>query len=141
MDLGSEEGPERLYAARYVRGEVRRATRVQRVATAGTTEELESRVVLAELFVRVPEACRSALTYTNTAALCAEMLADLEVETARAQVEAARALELSKGQRKRLEAAIARLPAAPPTPPPSPAGTPSPAAATEPVPPPPATSP
>lgn len=118
-DLGSEEGPERLYAARYVRGELRRASRTQRVATPGSIDDVEARVVLTELYARVPETCASALLYANTAALCAEMLVELEVPDARQRVEAARSLPLSRGQRRRLEAAIARMPE--PEPLPSPA--------------------
>jgi len=110
-DLANDDNAERLYAARYVRGELRRALRAAASRPPGSTEELEARVVLTELWNRVPGSCAVALKYTNTAAPCAEMLADLEVDTMHDAVRASLALDLGKGQRARIEKAIARLPA------------------------------
>ncbi len=120
-ELSTDENAERLYAARYVRGELKRALRAQASRPPGSTEELEARVVLTELWNRVPGSCAVALKYTNTAAPCAEMIADLEIDTMHEAVKGALSLDLSRGQRARIEKAIARLP--PPAAPVAPADT------------------
>ncbi len=109
-ELATDENAERLYAARYVRGELNRALRAQASRPPGSTEEVEARVVLTEIWNRLPGSCAVALKFTNTAAPCAEMIADLEIDTMHEAVKASLSLDLSKGQRARVEKAIARLP-------------------------------
>lgn len=107
--LAGDDAPERLYAARTVRAELRHHLTVQARAQPGSLADLEARSVLVELAARVPGACRSGLRFENSAMLCTEMLADLEVLPMLPEVEAARPLVKGRCAIKRYEAALVRL--------------------------------
>ncbi|MSQ03804.1 MAG: hypothetical protein EXR71_18275 [Myxococcales bacterium] len=113
-DLGGDDGPERLFAARTVKGETRRALAAMNRAPADSLAALEGRSTLVEIDARAPSACANALTYPNTAVLCAEILADLGHPEMIGRIEASRALVPDKGGRRRIDAALAILAALPP---------------------------
>ncbi len=108
-DLGGDDAPERLYAARTLRGEARRALHAIARTPADSLASLNAQSVLVEVDARLPLACRSALQYANSAPLCAEMLADLEHVELIEEVRASRARVTAKCALKRLDAATIRL--------------------------------
>ncbi len=108
-DLGGDDGPERLFAARIVKGETRRALAAMNHAPAGSLAALEGRSTLVEIDARAPSACANALTYVNTVVLCAEILADLSHPEMIGRIQAGRALLTDKGARRRVDAALAIL--------------------------------
>lgn len=108
-DLGGDDAPERLYAARTVRGEERRALWAIDHAPADSLAALDAQSILVEIEARVPMACRSALLYANTVPLCAEILADLGHTELLPEVRTARTRVTLKGAIKRVDAAIVKL--------------------------------
>lgn len=108
-DLGGDDAPERLYAARTIRGEERRALWAIEHAPADSLSALDAQSILVEVEARVPMACRSALLYANTVVLCSEILADLEHVELLPEVRAARTRVTTKGAIKRVDAAIVKL--------------------------------
>ena len=108
-DLGGDDSPERLYAARTLRGEARRALHAIAHAPPDSIASLNAQSVLVEVDARLPLACRSALLYANSAPLCAEMLADLEHVELIEEVRASRVHVTAKCALKRLDAATLRL--------------------------------
>lgn len=108
-DLGGDDAPERLYAARTVRGEERRALWAIDHAPPDSLAALDAQSILVEIEARVPMACRSALLYTNTVPLCAEILADLEHVELLPEVRTARTRVTTKGAIKRVDEAIVKL--------------------------------
>ncbi|GDX81011.1 hypothetical protein LBMAG42_28220 [Deltaproteobacteria bacterium] len=108
-DLGGDDAPERLYAARTIRGEERRALWAIDHAPADSLAALDAQSILVEVEARIPMACRSALLYTNTVPLCAEILADLGHAELLPEVRTARTRVSTKGAIKRVDAAIVRL--------------------------------
>lgn len=121
-DLGGDDAPERLYAARTVRAEERRALWAIDHAPPDSLAALDAQSILVEVEARVPMACRSALLYTNTVVLCTEILADLGHSELLAELRAARTRVTTKGGIKRVDAAILKLEAlvVEPTPTPTP---------------------
>lgn len=109
-DLTSDDDNKRLYAARVVHGTLRRDLRITTRAREGSLAYDDARAEMVELEERVPSACIVSVDYSNTAALCADMLAWLEVTDARPALEQALAKESRQSVRKRLEAALASIP-------------------------------
>lgn len=131
-DLEGAEDPDRLYASRVLRGELRRALRTEAKAAPGSLAQLDARALLVELSDRLPRACTTALRYKNSVAPCADMLAMLEATDALPALREALEGETRRGPRKSLEAAIealeAKAPASPPEPTVAPTRPPDPAA-------------
>ncbi len=108
-DLGSDDAPERLFAARAVRSETLSALRIADRAPSDSIASMEARSVLVEIDARLPGACRAALRYENTALQCAELLAATEHRELLTEVVAARVLVKGKGPLKRFDAAVVKL--------------------------------
>jgi len=108
-DLGSEEAPERLFAARAIRAETFGALRAIAHAPADSLASMEARSLLVEIDARLPGACRAALRHDNTVVPCAELLAATEHVELLADVLAARPLVKGKGPLKRFEAAVVAM--------------------------------
>lgn len=115
-ELEGESAPDRLYAARVLRGQLRRALRVEARGEPGSIPYEEARALLVELEARLPQACTAGLKADNIVAPCADVLAWLEVRSALPALRERLATETRKGPRKRLERAIATLDALPPPP-------------------------
>lgn len=109
-DLSNDDDNKRLFAARVVRGRLRHDLRVLERAREGSLAYDDARLELVELESRIPGSCIVALSYPNTVALCADMLAWLEVSDARPALEEALARETRRGVRPRIEAALAEIP-------------------------------
>ncbi len=122
-DLEGDSAPDRLYASRVLRGNLKRALRVEATAREGTLIYDDARAVLVELEVRLPTACMSSLNQKNVVSACADILAMLDVRAALPSLQALLAGETRKPVRKRIELAIATL-----TSPGLPSATPGPAA-------------
>lgn len=108
-DLGGDDDAERLFAARTVRGELRAALAATRHGNPESLAVLEAQSVLVEIDARAPEACRVALTYANTAAPCAEILADLGHRELIAEIAAAKGVAPSVAAKRRIEVALEKL--------------------------------
>jgi hypothetical protein len=108
-DLVGESAPDRLYAARVLRGHLLRALKIEARGREGSFALDEARAELVELEERLPEACRAALKHDNVVAPCADVLAALDVTAALPELKERLAVETRKGVRKRVEAAIAAL--------------------------------
>jgi hypothetical protein len=108
-DLTDDSDPDRVFAARVLRGKVRRATRAASRGAEGSLAREEARAELVELEAAVPPACTSALAHPAAAPACAEVLADLGDTTALPALRDARARATSGGAARRIEKAIARL--------------------------------
>lgn len=111
-DLEGESAPDRLYAARLLRGLLARALRTEARASPDTIAYDDARALLVELEGRLPTACRTALRYDNAVAPCADILAMLDARSALPALRERLAEEDRKGPRRRLERAIAALEAA-----------------------------
>ena len=109
----AEDGPDRLRAARVLKSQLRHALRVEAHGRPGTLAHDDARSLLVELEDRLPGAARVALTYPNTVALAAEMLAMLEIEDARPDLERALAAEQRPPVVKRIAGALDRLNSSP----------------------------
>lgn len=109
-ELTSDDDNKRLYAARVIHGTLKRDLRVTTHASEGSLAYDDARAEMVELEERVPSACIISVDYSNTAALCADMLMWLEVTEARPALEQALAKESRKSVRTRLEAALAAIP-------------------------------
>lgn len=109
-DLSRDDGPKRLYAARVVWNHVKADLRIIENAREGSMAYDDARLEYVELAARVPDACRIALGYENTVALCADMLGWMEVTAARGDLQVALDKELRKSVRPRIEAALAAIP-------------------------------
>lgn len=107
-DLGGDDDAERLFAARTVKAELRGA-----LARAGgppdSLSALEAQSVLVEIDARAPSACESGLTYANTAAICAEILADLGHTEMISRIAAAKDVAPNPAARRRIEVALTKL--------------------------------
>jgi hypothetical protein len=108
-DLHSDGGPDRLYAARALRSQLKRALRVEANGREGSIPLDDARSLLVELEERLPPICTDALDSPQVAAPCAEMLAMLDVEEAAPAIERALQAETRKRPRRRLERALAAL--------------------------------
>jgi hypothetical protein len=108
-DLGSDDGPQRLFAARAVKAETMAALRAAEKQPADSLVSLDARSVLVEVDARLPGACRAALRYENTAVLCAELLAATGHAEMFEAVQAARPLVKGKGALRRFDAAVVAL--------------------------------
>lgn len=108
-DLEGDSEPDRLYAARVLRGELTRVLRVEAKAPAGSLASLDARAILIELEDRLPRACRSGLQKLNSVAPCADILGLLDVKEAVPEIQAVLAVEKRKWVRRHLEKALARL--------------------------------
>jgi len=108
-DLEGESDPDRLYAARVLRGELSRALRTEATAREGSLASLDARAVLLELETRLPQGCRGALQKRNSVAPCADILRLLGVKDALPELRAVLEVEQRKWVRKHLDKAIAEL--------------------------------
>ncbi len=108
-DLESDSDPDRLYAARVLRGELKRVLRTEAKARAGSLASLDARATLIELEERLPRGCRVALQKVNSVAPCADILALLDVKAAVPELQGVLAVEKRKWVRRHLEAALERL--------------------------------
>jgi hypothetical protein len=115
-DLGGDNAPERLFAARVLRSQLKTALRTEAHSKPGSFANDEARAALVELSDRIPNACLSVLNEDNVVSPCADMLAMLEVTSALPALERRLAVETRKGPHKHLAAAIATLKALPPDP-------------------------
>lgn len=109
-ELTLDDDPKRLYAARVVYGTLKHDLHVVDHAHEGSIAYDDARAELVELQDRVPGACLVAVSYPNTVALCADMLAWLEVSEAREPLQKLLETETRKSVRKHLEAALATIP-------------------------------
>lgn len=108
-DLEGDSDPDRLYAARVLRGTLARALRIEAKAPFGSLASLDARATLLELEDRLPGACRSGLQKLNSVAPCADILGLLDVKQAIPELQAVLAVEKRKWVRRHLEKALARL--------------------------------
>lgn len=108
-DLHGDAGPDRLYAARALKSQLKRALRAEAHAPPGSFASDEARSLLVELEERLPPICTEALSSPQVATPCAEMLALLDVTAAVPGIQAALTAETRKGRRTRLSAALAAL--------------------------------
>ncbi|MSP56388.1 MAG: hypothetical protein EXR69_12415 [Myxococcales bacterium] len=118
-DLGSDNGPNRLYAARALKAQLTRALKLVEHARPGSLAGDEALSILDELDVRLPEQCMAALEHKNVVAPAAEMLMLLGEKDALPAITDAASKEGRKGVLKRLraaESALLGLPAAEPAP-------------------------
>lgn len=115
-DLTDDSKPDRLYAARALRSQLKSALRAEARSKPGSLAHDEARAALVELSDRLPEACTTALRYDNVVAPCADILTLLEVTSALPALVERRAIETRKSVIKRLDKAIAALSALPPEP-------------------------
>ena len=114
-ELDGDDAPERLYAARVLRGQLRHSLAVEAHARPGSLASDDARAVLVELIERLPIACTNALAFKNTVASCADVLVMLDARGSLPVLEQTLAGETRKGARKHLEKAIAAL-TSPPAP-------------------------
>jgi hypothetical protein len=108
-DLDGDSAPDRLYASRVLRGQLRHALRVERTAKEGSLARDDARSALIELGDRLPHACMSNLSAATTVAPCADILGMLEVQEALPLLQRALATEKRKWARRHIETAIALL--------------------------------
>lgn len=108
-DLPGDNGPDRVYAARALKGQLARAQRAVAHAPEGSLARDDGLATLDEFEARLPEACRAALQFRNVVAPAAEMLAMLGTRDALADIQAAAASETRTGAKRRLDRAIAQL--------------------------------
>lgn len=108
-DLRGGDSSDRLYAARALKSQLKRALRVEANGRPGTLQVIEARSLLYELESRIPETCTAALEYDNVVTPCADMLAWLEVGSAIPALEARLRTEERKRARRHLEAALKAL--------------------------------
>ncbi|MES2637987.1 MAG: hypothetical protein V4850_00835 [Myxococcota bacterium] len=108
-DLEGDSDPDRLYAARVLRGELTRVLHVEAKAPAGSLASLDARAILIELEERLPRACRAGLQKLNSVAPCADILGLLDVKAAIPEIQAVLLVEKRKWVRRHLEKALVRL--------------------------------
>lgn len=108
-DLRGGDGSDRLYAARSLKSQLKRALKVEANGRPGTIQVIEARSLLYELESRIPETCTAALEHANVVTPCADMLAWLDAESAIPALEARLREEERKRARKHLAAALAAL--------------------------------
>jgi hypothetical protein len=108
-DLESDSDPDRLYAARVLRGELSRALRTEATAREGSLASLDARATLLELETRLPLGCRRGLQKLNSVAPCADILRMLGTKEALPELQTVLSVETRKWVRKHLESAIAEL--------------------------------
>ena len=108
-DLHGDEGPDRLYASRALRSQLKHALTVEARAPEASFAYDEARSLLIELEERLPSICAEALTSRQVAAPCAEMLAMLDVKSAIPAIETALAAEPRRRPHARMAAALATL--------------------------------
>ncbi len=108
-DLASDEPPERLFAARTVRAEVKGALAVSRRAPPDSLAALDARSTLVEVDLRIVGSCTAGLTYPDTAPLCAELLADLEHVEMIPAISAAKEAAANSASKRRIDRALATL--------------------------------
>jgi hypothetical protein len=116
-DLASDSDPDRLFAARVLKGDLARALATERRAPEGSLPWLDARSLLVELDARLPDACRVAIRHQNATAPCADIYAMLQYRPALPLLVELRAGEQRKPVQRRLDAAIATLTALPEAPP------------------------
>ena len=107
-DLSGPEGPDRLFAARVLRGRVKRA-----VADASGDEAdiatLEARALLDELARELPGRCAVAMGQESVVPACADALARLDSTASLPALRVARAAATKRRTLRSLDRAIARL--------------------------------
>jgi len=111
-DLHSDDAPDRLYAARALKSQLTRALKVESRAREGSIMLDDARSVLVELDARLPRICMDNLVVPAVSTTCAEMLALLGVEEARAAIEELAQRETRKSHQRRLARALLWLDAA-----------------------------
>jgi hypothetical protein len=115
-DLEGDSAPDRLYASRVLRGNLRRALHAEATARPGSMRYDDARAALVELEERLPHACITDLAQANVVAACADILAMLDVKEAVPPLQALLATEKRKGVLKHIQAALTTLGSAPPAP-------------------------
>ena len=119
-DLAGSSDPDRLFAARVLRGELRRALRAEQRAEPGSLRQLDAQSLLVDLDARLPGACSVAIRHLNAVIPCADIFALLGQRAALPLLREVRAGETRRRPQRHLDAAIAALeatPAEPPVPP------------------------
>jgi hypothetical protein len=112
-DLTDESDPDRVFAARVLRSQVRRVARTAARTRAGTLAHEEARAMLVEFDAVLPDACTRALAHEGAAAACADILSDLGATAALPALRQARASATRKPAVRALDRAISTLSALP----------------------------
>ena len=126
-DLTKDDAPVRVFAARTVRFETRRAVRDAEHRPPDSLASLDAQSRLVELQARAPAACAVALHYVDTVPPCAEILQALGRAELLPELRTARLIVTKKAAQARVDKAIAALEALPseaPAPAPTPAVAP-----------------
>jgi hypothetical protein len=124
-DLEGDSDPNRLYAARLLKGMLTRALHTAEHAPADSLASLDARSLLVELEARLPTACRAGILHRNAVGPCADIFAMLGDPSILPTLRDLRSKELRHGVQRQLDDAIATLaalPGAPPAAEPAPAG-------------------
>jgi len=108
-DLTDESDPDRVFAARVLRSQVRRVARTAARTRAGTLAHEEARAMLVEFDAVLPDACTRALTHEGAAAACADILADLGATGALPALRQARQAATRRPAMRALDRAITTL--------------------------------
>ncbi len=108
-DLTDESDPDRVFAARVLRSQVRRVARTVARTRAGTLAHEEARAMLVEFDAVLPGACTRALAHEGAAAACADILSDLGAAGALPALRQAREAATRKPVVRALDRAIAIL--------------------------------
>ncbi len=112
-DLTDESDPDRVFAARVLRSQVRRVARTVARTREGTLAHEEARAMLVEFDAVLPDACARALAHEGAAAACADILSDLGATAALPALRQARVSATRKPVVRALERAISNLSALP----------------------------
>lgn len=105
-DLNSMTASNRLYAARALHTQLKAALRTADHGKEGSIAQDEALSKLIELEARVPDSCGAAMQYDNAAPSCAEMLAMLNVTTAKPQLTEALGRVKGAGPKRRIQGAL-----------------------------------
>lgn len=108
-DLRGSDASKRLYAARSLRGKLKRAQAVEAHGNPESIRYLEALSTLDELETRIPHACMSAFTYPNVTSPCADMFVMLDVKEAVPALQELRAREKRASVVRTLDEAITAL--------------------------------
>lgn len=108
-DLREDEAADRLFAAKALRTQLKRALHVEAHGKPGSFVAEDARSLLIELEERLPAACTDALRFPNVVKPCADILAWLEATDSLPALEAAFAVETRKPVLRSLEQALTRL--------------------------------
>ena len=108
-DLRGKNRSDRKYAARVLRNRLRAADRSVRHARPGSLRYDEGAAIIEDFTLQVAPACVASLQQRNVAAICADILGILQVDSARQPLEALAADAPSGRIHRRAARALARL--------------------------------